>query len=108
MTINFVAFENTTFSFTIDANNDDDFEGFHSFVISLPTDSDFIVPLNSDTANTTVTISDFDGEIPDCSMQCSNHTFEALHMHYYNSTFLRCHYCGGKFFKNGFGGYQSD
>ncbi len=63
MIINFVAFENTTFSLTIDANNNDDFEGFHSFVISLPTDSDYIVPLNSDTANTTVTISDFDGEI---------------------------------------------
>ncbi len=63
MIINFVAFENTTFSLTIDADNDDDFEGLHSFVISLPTDSDYINPLASDTASTTVTISDFDGEI---------------------------------------------
>ncbi len=63
MIINFVAFENTTFSLTIDADNDDHFEGLHSFVISLPTDSDYIVPLDNDTANTTVTISDFDGEI---------------------------------------------
>ncbi len=61
--INFNAFENTTFSLTIDANNDDDFEGFHSFVISLPTDSDYINPLASDTASTTITISDFDGKI---------------------------------------------
>ncbi len=52
-----------TFSLDVDANNDDDFEGFHSFVISLPTDSDYINPLVSDTASTTVTISDFDGEI---------------------------------------------
>ena len=63
MIINFVAFENTTFSLTIDTNDDADFEGFHSFVISLPTDSNYIVPLGRDTANTTVTISDFDGEI---------------------------------------------
>ncbi len=61
--INFVAFENTTFSLTINADNDDDFEGFHSFMISLPTDSDYINPLASDTASTIVTISDFDGEI---------------------------------------------
>ncbi len=61
--INFVAFENLMFSLTIDANDDNDFEGFHSFVISLPTDSDYINPLVSDTASTTVTISDFDGEI---------------------------------------------
>ncbi len=63
MIINFVAFENTTFSLTIDANDDNDFEGFYSFVISLPTDSDYINPLASDTASTTVTISDFEGEI---------------------------------------------
>ncbi len=63
MIINFVAFENPMFSLTIDANNDNDFEGFHSFVISLPTDSGYIVPLDSDTASTTITISDFDGEI---------------------------------------------
>ena len=63
MTINFVASGATTFSVTIDANNDNDFEGLHSFVISLPTDSGYIVPLDSDTASTTVTISDFDGEI---------------------------------------------
>ncbi len=63
MIINFVAFENPMFSLTIDANNDNDFEGLHSFVISLPTDSGFIVPLDSDTASTTITISDFDGEI---------------------------------------------
>ncbi len=69
--INFVAFENTTFSLTIDANNDDDFEGFHLFVISLLTDSDYIAPLASNTASTTVTISDFDGEI--------NHLYRILH-----------------------------
>ena len=63
MTINFVASGATTFSVTIDANNDNDFEGLHSFVISLPTDSGYIVPLDSDTASTTITISDFDGEI---------------------------------------------
>ncbi len=63
MIINYVAFENTTYSLTIDANDDNDFEWLHSFVISLPTDSDYINPLASDTASTTVTISDFDGEI---------------------------------------------
>ncbi len=63
MTINFVASGATTFSVTIDANNDNDFEGLHLFVISLPTDSDYIVPLDSDTASTTITISDFEGEI---------------------------------------------
>ncbi len=47
----------------IDTNNGPSFEGFHSFVLSLPTDSDYINPLASDTASTTVTISDFDGEI---------------------------------------------
>ncbi len=61
--INFVAIEITTFSLTIDAIDDNDFEGFHSFVISLPTDSDYINPQFSDTASTTVTISDFDGKI---------------------------------------------
>ncbi|XP_064407236.1 sushi, von Willebrand factor type A, EGF and pentraxin domain-containing protein 1-like isoform X2 [Halichondria panicea] len=60
MIINFVAFESTTFSLTVDADNNDDFEGFHSFMVSLPTDSFYINLLDSDTVSTTVTISDFD------------------------------------------------
>ena len=51
-----------TFSVTVSAVDDDDFEGDHSFVLSLPTNSDFINPGDDDIATTTITITDSDGE----------------------------------------------
>ncbi len=51
-----------TFSVTVSAIDDDDFEGDHSFVLFLPTDSDFINPGDDDIATTTITITDSDGE----------------------------------------------
>ncbi|XP_064390869.1 uncharacterized protein LOC135338715 isoform X3 [Halichondria panicea] len=63
LTINFLAGEDTNFTISLTVEDNNRFEGFHSFVISLPTDSDYIVPREDDNGNTTITISDFDDAV---------------------------------------------
>ena len=59
LTLEFPAGGDTSFSFTFTAEDDNDFEGFHSFVIFLPGDSNPIQPAGI--PYTIITITDHDG-----------------------------------------------
>ncbi len=62
LTVDFIAGENTDFTITIMINDNEIFEGFHSFVLSLPTSSDYIIPREDDIGATTIVITDVNGE----------------------------------------------
>ncbi len=62
LTVNFLAEEGTNFTIILTVDNNNLFEGFHSFVLALPTDSDYIIPREDDFGTTTIIITDINGK----------------------------------------------